>query len=356
LLAAAAEGRIPWGRNPEANAAGDWQGLLARGPSAPADRARLEALFTLGLLDGLAPDATFPVAALAWLATQAHCDVLGHLAAWLPAAAQPAWWQAVGEHVSRALEQGQAGDAAALALAIELGRSRHPEARRLAERLEQRRPGGALGVALRPVSEPMRLSGRLVPAPLPTVWFVLGSVSLLLPLWAMLRAVLTLALGLRTEVELRMTPKGVELQRRRFLLGRNVSERRTTHTLDALMAVERQSRFARLPLYAGLAALALGTWFGLWLMLDGASVQGGSMSLIGAGALVLLAGLAADLLLTRLSDWLGRRTRLLLVPRRGRRLCVAGLEENQAEHWLEHFTAALAVGQGSAAVPPPPQG
>ena len=99
-----------------------------------------------------------------------------------------------------------------------------------------------------------------------------------------------------------------------------------------LAVLARQTRFPRLGLYAGLVSLAVGTFFGVSLMGDGAWAR--SPSLFAVGALVFGVGVALDLLLSRLGANHDGRHQLLIVPRRGARVAVRVTDPRLAEEVL----------------------
>jgi hypothetical protein len=107
--------------------------------------------------------------------------------------------------------------------------------------------------------------------------------------------------------------------------------------------VTREVRYARLGLYAGLLALILGTYFGMGLFVDGIRVPGGSASLLGMAVLMMVLGLGADFVLSGASDNARGRCRVVVVQRRGRRLCIGALDPRRADAMLSHvaeWTAA----------------
>jgi hypothetical protein len=93
-------------------------------------------------------------------------------------------------------------------------------------------------------------------------------------------------------------------------------------------------RYARLGLYAGLLALVLGTYFGMGLFVDGVRVPGGSLSLLGMAVLLMVLGLGADFVLSGASDNARGKCRLVVEPRKGRRLCIGALDPRRADQML----------------------
>src|SRR5206468_1175638 len=103
------------------------------------------------------------------------------------------------------------------------------------------------------------------------------------------------ALRYRRPAELRVTSRGVTVSSRTELLGRTLDQRETHVPIEALLKASREIRYPRVALYAGLFALAIGSYFGIALFIDGA--RAGSPELIGVGALVVAAGVGLDFLL-----------------------------------------------------------
>ena len=112
-----------------------------------------------------------------------------------------------------------------------------------------------------------------------------------------------------------------------------------------LARVTREVRYARLGLYAGLLALVLGTYFGMGLFVDGVRVPGGSASLLGMAVLLMVLGLAADFVLSGASDNARGKCRLVVVPRKGRRLCIGMLDPRRADQMLASIAEWTAAAQ-----------
>jgi hypothetical protein len=78
----------------------------------------------------------------------------------------------------------------------------------------------------------------------------------------------------------------------------------------------------------------LGSYLGLGLLVDGVRVPGGSPPLLGLGFLVIALGIGIDFALTSLSDSVRGRCRLVIEPRKGRRLCIGNLQPADADRML----------------------
>jgi hypothetical protein len=184
------------------------------------------------------------------------------------------------------------------------------------------------------------LSGELVLAPLAPAATAVLAFSLLLFAWQALRLVARFVFAYRRPAVLRLTPRGLELTHQVMLLGKVLRDRSTLVPLANLSRVTRETRYARLGLYAGLVALVLGTYFGMGLFVDGLRVPGGSGALLEMAAATMIAGLAIDFVLSSVADSARGKCRLLVEPRAGRRLCVSGVDPASADAML----AGLATG------------
>src|SRR5690606_31696418 len=114
---------------------------------------------------------------------------------------------------------------------------------------------------------------------------------LALTLWLFLSHLVRLlgraALGFRKPARLRIGAQGLAVESRTQLLGRTLRESRVFVPFDQLSSIEREVRFARAGLYAGLAALALGTYVGAGFLVDGLRAPQGSWALVGWGLLLV---------------------------------------------------------------------
>ena len=136
--------------------------------------------------------------------------------------------------------------------------------------------------------------------------------------WPVIAQVL---LRCRRPAELTVAQGGVTVETKLDVLGRTVRQQRLHIPVTNLARAVREARYPRLAMYAGLGALALGTFVGVSLVTD--AVRAGSPSLLGLGAAIFAAGVVCDLILSSL--WPTRRGqhRVLFVPRKGRTLAVS---------------------------------
>src|SRR5262249_56558157 len=96
--------------------------------------------------------------------------------------------------------------------------------------------------------------------------------------------------------------------------------------------ITREVRYPRLAMYAGLFALAVGSYLGVGLVVDG--VRAASPSMLGTGLVIAMLGLGLDFALSSLVPGLGGRSRVVMVPRRGTVLCVSLVDPTAADRLL----------------------
>jgi hypothetical protein len=143
------------------------------------------------------------------------------------------------------------------------------------------------------------------------------------------RLVAKVALRYRRPAELSATAKGVTVKTRTEILGRTLREREVVIPVESLLLASREVRYPRLGLYAGLFALAVGSYFGISLLVDG--LRTGSPELIGVAALLLAAGVGLDFFLENAGSGLRGKHRLVVVPRAGRGLALSDVDAPAAD-------------------------
>jgi len=314
--------------------------LLENGAEKPAERRLLGALLALGIADRMPESVSEEdglAAHLVWLAAHTRVDAFEALDAVLGERAEGIW-RGVALIAERPSDvASDFGLTEALVAAVALTTSSAPAVRELRADVGTR----ALDPAVRAVltrsglpGDDSLLSGELSPAPYGVVVTALLTVTLILALLSLLRAIGRLALSYRRPAELRLTDRGLELTHRIELLGKVLRDRATVVPLSNLAKVTREVRYARLGLYAGLLALVLGTYFGMGLFVDGVRVPGGSLSLLGMAVLMMVLGLGADFVLSGASDNVRGKCRLVVVPHKGRRVCIGALDPRRADQML----------------------
>jgi hypothetical protein len=138
-----------------------------------------------------------------------------------------------------------------------------------------------------------------------------------------------IALRYRRPAELRVTDKGITLKSRTELLGKTVRERELVIPKGSLLKAAREVRYPRLGLYAGLFALAIGSYLGASLFVDG--VRAGSPEYIGIAALLVAAGVGLDFLLENAGSGMRGKCRVVLVPRKGPAVAIGEVDPAAAD-------------------------
>jgi hypothetical protein len=191
--------------------------------------------------------------------------------------------------------------------------------------------------------------GELGPAPRgPFTTAVLAASGILL-LIELGRLTGRLVLAVRRPVEVRLVNNAFEVRSKTLMLGRLLREHTTVLPLDGLVRATREIRYPSLPVYAGLLALALGSYLGVGLAVDG--VRAASPSMLGTGVLIAFVGLALDFVLSSLIPGMRGRARVLLVPRRGPVVCVQSVDPAVADQVLAQV---VATSKRPTSVPAPP--
>ncbi|HEY1697420.1 MAG TPA: hypothetical protein VGG39_34900 [Polyangiaceae bacterium] len=314
--------------------------VLQRGPEDDAERALACALAAhAAALDPPADrDAADRLANdLVWLAAHTPFDATGLLDRCLGDTASTVW-DALADRVRR-LDQGKlpaAGRgeafvaAAALVTSSAKGAARH--AAGLAGEVRDRKLARILaGAAPAQPIEPV--VGEMAPAPRgPVATALLGMTGILLVVQGV-RLLGRLALSYRRPAELTVSEDGgVRVRWRVELLGRTLRDREVLVPRASLARATREVRYPRLALYAGLLALAVGSYVGVSAFVDGA--RAASPSLLATGLVCVALGLALDFALSSLAPGARGRCRILVVPRDGAKLCVGAVETRRADDVL----------------------
>jgi hypothetical protein len=182
------------------------------------------------------------------------------------------------------------------------------------------------------------VEGEVVAPPRGPAALVLLGITGILAAMHVGRLVARLALRYRRPAELRVTPKGVTVKSHTEVLGRTLREREVVIPIESLLRATREVRYPRLGLYAGLFALAVGSYFGASMLIDG--VRAGSPELIGVAALLMAAGVGLDFLLESAGGGMRGKCRVVLVPRGGPALAVGDVDPVQADAALGRLKRA----------------
>jgi len=150
-------------------------------------------------------------------------------------------------------------------------------------------------------------------------------------------------LGYRAQAQLNVSERGLEIHEQTSILGRTLRERTRVIALQTVRSLSREVRYARAGLYAGLAALAVGSFVGMRLFVDGVRAPGISSPTSLMGMLIVLAGIALDF---ACANWLQvsrSQCRLLIETVRGRGLYLTCEEPGKVNSVLLELAAKLSV-------------
>lgn len=178
----------------------------------------------------------------------------------------------------------------------------------------------------------IKLTGELQPAPRAAWLTALTALTGWMLIENAARFLSRTALQRRSPAELEITSEGLRVRARTEMLGKVLREVEHVVPLDGLAVASREVRFPRLALYAGLLALMLGSYVGASLLGDG--IKAASPSLLGQGLLILAIGIALELGATALFPGARGRCRVILVPKKGRTLCLGDVDAENARRTL----------------------
>ena len=284
---------------------------------------------------------------LVWLATHTSIDALMALDAALGDKAD-GLWIAVATLIRR-VDSGTAplvGRAGAILAASALHESEsaaaRSEARSLADDARDPIVRALLsGTAAAPTSPegpeaPVAvLTGEIVPAPRSPIALIFLGFTGILALMHLGRLLGQVALRYRRPAELRVSSKGLVIHTKTELLGKTLKERDIHIPIESLLRATREVRYPRLALYVGLGALALGSYVGISIFVDGA--RAGSPELLGIGLLLVVVGIALDYVLSNLVPSGARRCRVVFEPRKGPSIAIGKIDPLRADEALNRL-------------------
>ncbi len=328
--------------------------ILERGAEDSAERAIVASFVAAGVVRAIEADAGVArkwAERLAWLGAHAGFDPLAALPDGVAADVLRPLHRAVAE-LARQIDLGKVPEAhraelivatAALADAVD-GQGVDNEIAQIVSRLaaDLSDPVAARLITARAADAPATvvqtgpsasaLHGKLSPVPRSWFWTIVLALSGLLLLRGLAILIGDHILGLKRDARVELLPSGVEVRAKVALLGRELRDIHAVYPNDGLSSVARDVRFPSLPLYVGLLALLVGTYAGVSFLSWG--VQAASPRLLGYGLLALIAGIALDLVLTSLLPGIRGECRLVIVPTKGRKVCVGRLELSSADRLL----------------------
>jgi hypothetical protein len=331
---------------------GDALAVLERGPEDAAERALACALYAHVLAENI-PKAREEEDRVAgdtlWLAAHTPFDATRLLDRALGESAGDLWG-AVAERVRvTALApwgtpldpQGKLGRGEVLlgcaALAMSSSEAAQKHATRLAAELKED-PVLTRVLSGRPPPSTEQITGELTTPPRgPLATAALAFTGLLFVIHGV-RLIARLALSYRHPAVVTFSPEGVKIQERTLLLGRTLRDREVVIARAGLVRAAREVRYPRVAFYTGLLALALGSYIGVLTFADG--VRAASPSLLLLGILIVGAGIGLDLVLRSLLPGSRGRCSVLFLPRRGKALCVTGVDAKRADVALAKLAEA----------------
>lgn len=273
---------------------------------------------------------------LVWLAAKTPCDALRSLDEALGPEAAPIWYGVALVVSAPESVPTDFGPTEALVAAAALRQSASAEAQALRFEAHDRVIDPALRALLAPTAGELgSLSGEMQASPRGPALTVFLAITLLLFVVSAVRFIGRYVFVYRRPASLRLGTRGLELSHRVELMGQVLRDRSILIPLSNLARVTREVKYARVGLYAGLLALTLGTYFGAGLFVDGIRVPGGSAPLLGLAASFIAIGLGADFVLSTGADSVRGRYRLVVVPIKGRSLCLGNLDPQQVEILLQ---------------------
>jgi hypothetical protein len=272
---------------------------------------------------------------LLWLAANTPFDATGLLDRALGDRAA-ALWTALADRI-RQVDEGRGGAlgrgealVGAVALASSTSSAAIDQAAALATKAHDPKLARVLGGSRAALGTGRPVVGEIAPTPLGPVVTTLLAFTGVLFLWHAARAFGKLALAYKRPAEILLSSDGgIRVRWRIELLGRTLRDRDVLVPRAGLAEATREVRYPRLALYAGLLALAVGSYAGVAAFVDG--VRAESPSLLVTGLVIVILGVAADFLLTSLVPGVRGRCRVLFVPRSGRRLCVGDVDVQAAD-------------------------
>lgn len=319
---------------------GNALGVLEAGAEDESERVLVGALVAHALSEAppKTPEAENAVVAdLLWLATHARADALPLVDRALGDGAGDLW-AAVAEAVRRidGGKGGVLGRSEAIVGVLALTSSENPGALVARKRLAPKDP--VLARLLSGSDEPhdasdaRRIEGELTYVPRSAFATAFLAFTGLLFAVSVLRIFGSIALSYKRPAEVFVTKSGVRVKSKTVLLGRTLREDEVQIARPSLVRASREIRYPRAGLYAGLFALAVGSYLGLSLFVDG--IRSASPSLLLTGLVFVAAGIGLDFVLGSAISGARGRCRIAFVPTLGKNVCVSDVDPKSADRAL----------------------
>ncbi len=313
--------------------------VLGTGPEGEAERALAAALWAHAIAEDRRDDEERLAGDVLWLATHTAFDATPLLDRALGEDADDLW-TSIGGRIRR-VDEGRGtslGRGEAIIGCAALTASDSAKARQIASDLAPKLKDPTLArllagtIAATPARE-IVLEGEAIAAPRgPVVTTLLALTGILLVMHAV-RLLARVALAYRRPAEVFLSDAGVRMKSRTELLGRILREREHVIVRSGLVRVVREVRYPRAAFYAGLLALALGSYVGVRAFSDG--VRAASPSLLLTGLVIVILGIAVDFVLGSVIPGNRGRVSISFVPRSGATLCLADVDAARADDALK---------------------
>jgi hypothetical protein len=336
----AAAGEMKLAREDADTRFGNALDVIGTGGEGQAERALASALWAHAVAESprkTAEDEDRLAGDILWLATHTAFDATPLLVRALGDDASDLW-TAIGDRVGRIARGngGSLGRGEAIVGCAALAASGSAKAKQLCESLakEVKDPVllRVLATGEHATPEEVRLEGEWLPAPRGLfATTVLAFTGILFAMYVV-RIVARAALAYKRPTEVSLSEQGIRVKTRIEMLGRVLKEREHVILRTGLVRVVREVRFPRAAFYAGLLALAIGSWIGVRAFVDG--VRAASPSLLLVGLLIIALGIGLDFVLGTVLPGTRGKVRIAFVPRTGATVCVGNIDAHRADDAL----------------------
>jgi hypothetical protein len=323
--------------------------VLERGPQDEAERALACALWAHAMAEASASareeskEEEKLAESVLWLATHTPFDATMLIDRALGDHARE-MWDAIADRVRRydaarlsAVGRGEALiGCAAIALSTSSAASKVASA--LATELQDRALARVLSTRAGSSEGDDRMSGEIVSAPRGPIVTTLLAMTGILFVMHIVRLIARIALAYRRPAEITLSDAGVRIHARTVMLGRTLNDRDIVIARAGFIRATREVRYPRLAFYAGLLALAVGSYIGVSTFVDG--VRAASPSLLLTGLVIVAVGIALDFAFGSIEPGVSGRCRIAFVPRTGATVCIGDVDTKRADAALTRLAQA----------------